>query len=166
MATKVTQGLTIVKTLTGNTPYADELPVADDQDWKNGEPVYLASGYLTKRSAATQKLLGLADGDAENSATAEIDGDTESYIALTTDMILEGSVESSGAATGADAIQQTDLGTAYGIKESGVVGDKWVIDKTETSDTSVRIIKLIDKVGDFYGRVQCVPLALELQIGS
>jgi hypothetical protein len=166
MVTQAVKSLSIVRTFSGNmTPYADELLEGDSQDGAIGECVsFDANGHVQKRAAQTDLCLGSLTTAQQNSATAETDGDKSKFVYWTSDCILEGSVEKDVAAS--SVLAQNLVGNDYGIKESAVTANRWVVDLDETTNVSVRIIKLVDAVGDLYGKVQCVPIAAKCIVGG
>lgn len=166
MTTQAIKALSIVKTFSGSlTPYADKLLEGDSEDGKLGEPCsFDTNGHVEKRDAAGDLMLGALIKAQQNSATAETDGEESEFMYWTPDCILEGSFE--GADAAGSILAQNILGNDYGIKESGVTADRWVVNAADESDVMVRVIKIIDAIGDVYGKVQCVPIAAKCYIGG
>ncbi len=166
MATKAIKALSIVKTFSGSlTPYGDKSLEGDSEDGALGEPCsFDGNGHVKKRDTNTDIMLGALTAAQQNSASAETDGEESEYVYWTPDTILEGSVE--GATAGASVLAQSHVGVSYGLKESGVTANRWVVDLANTTQTMVRIIKRISDVGDVYGYVQCVPIAAKCYVGG
>lgn len=164
MATKAIKALRIVKTFSGQTPKTDKLLEGDSEDGAYGEPCsFDSNGHVKKRDTNTDIMLGALILAQQNSATAETDGEQSEFVYWNSDCVLEGSYEGASAAT---VIAQNILGVDYGIKESGVTANRWVVNAADETNVMVRIIKIISDIGDVYGYVQCVPIAAKCYVGG
>ncbi len=153
--TRVQRALRIVQTETDAPGHIEYLFEGDSEDGKKGEPVQLSSGFLVKRSAASEKIFGFLMDDMENSATAETDGDKVRVLVLSTNQYFVGSMSGVSAAT--------DRGKSYGIVESGTVTDAWHVNKSDTSNKKVTIIDLLEPVGDTNTLVKVKFIATQMQ---
>ena len=70
MATVTVQRARVARTISGNSPQVLTLPEAASQTFKKGEFVYLSGGYVTEIGANPALILGMADEDGHNGATA------------------------------------------------------------------------------------------------
>ncbi len=144
-----------------NPPTYDDFFEGDSVDAVAGEPVYLTSGFMVKRSANTQIVLGLIDEPAANSATAETDLLKKRVQIISLGQVYIASISAAGATAN---VAQTDVGVAYGIIESSVTANKWVINRSETTNTSVRVLKNYDAIGAVDGRVEVTFLYNEITV--
>lgn len=115
------------------------------QTFKVGDLVALSGGYVVAAGADPATVLGIAQDNAHNSATAgayqvsvAIADPTATFIA---------NVTGTAPANKTDA---TDIGKLYGVVSSG---GQWYVDKDETVNTRVVVVGLVDPAGTVNGRV-------------
>lgn len=70
MATVTVSRARVARTISGNAPQVLLLPEAASLAVKKGEFVYLSGGYVTEIAANPTAILGMADADAANNASA------------------------------------------------------------------------------------------------
>lgn len=149
--------MNIAKMVHGEHPYMDEFPEAASQSFVKGDLVCLASGYLTKCGSDPAAVLGVALADAHN-------GSAGAYmipvLVLTTHMVL--TMQVYHGTPSSSVIAAADLGTAYGIVDAG--SGVWKVDKTDTSNTRVKVVTFLEPVGTAAGKVGVVFLPANLQM--
>lgn len=143
-----------------NPPGYDEQFEANSQDHKVGELVRAASGFIGKRAAATDLILGIADRDGANDAAAQTKGLKSRYQLIQPNAVYMASVSAAGAAT---TSAQTDMYSSFGVIESSVEADKWTVNKSDTTNKRVTIIGLVDPAGTTHGRVLVQFIAAQIQ---
>lgn len=112
--------------------------------FKKGALVVFASGYIAEAGADPALILGVSMSAGHNSAA----GTDSIMVALAHDAnTFVAEVKGTGAANNS---AQTDVGTAYGVVNSGGI---WYVDKDDTANTRVMVIGLVDIAGTANGRV-------------
>ncbi len=150
------QPMDVLYMLHGDHPHIEEFPEAASQSFVAGDLVYLNGGYLTICGSDPSAILGVALADAHNTTAGAY---TIPVLVLTTHTVLTMRVYHSNS--GSNVIEATDLGTAYGV----VAGTgEWKVDKTDTTNTRVRIVKFAEPIGTSAGKVGVVFLASVLQM--
>lgn len=122
---------------------------AANQTFKKGDLVYITGGYCTVCSTDPTSIYGIAQEDAHNTTAGKY---KVNVLILTAFTIIKMCVWSSS--TDHYYIEATDEGTSYGVVKDSA--GKWVVDKTDTTNTRVTIIKFYDAVGTVYGQVGVV----------
>ena len=112
---------------------------ADSQDGKKGEPVHFVGGFVTKRSVASEEILGILQDDMANSATAEADRTRVRVLLLSPRLFFTASMSGVSAAT--------DIGTSYGLVESGTA-DLWHVNRSDVTDEVLTILDILGVIGD------------------
>jgi hypothetical protein len=158
MATVPLQRARVYGTISGNSPQIRYFPEADEQSFKTGQFVYLASGKVTACASDPAAILGMAAHDAsgnedEDVAVHVINGDTE----------FEVNVYFDGDGDEDDQIEITSIGNAYGMIVSN---NKCYCDISDTTNKVfiVKSISVRDNAGDVYGRavVDVIPSVSQL----
>jgi hypothetical protein len=129
----------------GTPPVLWLFPEAASQTYKAGEFVYRASGYLTICGADPSQILGIAMEDAHNSTAGAYD----MLVLVATGQTLF-KINVYHSVSGNNKIEAADLGTAYGLVNAS---NKWLVDKTDTGNTRVRVQKFYDAIGETAGFV-------------
>jgi hypothetical protein len=125
-----------------------------------GDFVYSASGYIKICGSDPAVILGVARtkanaGVSDGLYKCEITPAIESVLFMM-------SVYHSTA--GNNLIELTDLYAEYGIAKNAA--GKWVVDKTDTSATRVKIIKFVDPIGTVAGLVLVKVLVANRQLAG
>lgn len=124
---------------------AGKVGEAASQDYKAGAPLEYTSGTieaLATGGADTGLVIGIAAQDATGTTGAAVP-----YYEANDYNLFEGSLIDG---TSAYTLLGTEIGTAYGLIDSG---DNWYVDISNTSQTKVEVVGLIDPVGDINPRV-------------
>lgn len=134
----------IVASLYGVEP--PQLPFREgaSQTFKAGAILTLASGLLVEAGADPTAILGMAVADGANNALNKEVG----VELLTPDARVEMNVKGTA---GANNSALTDVGLSYGIVKDA--SGHWVVDKDETTNKRVTIVRLVDPAGEANGRV-------------
>jgi len=144
------------KLLHGQPPVVWSVPEGLNQTFKEGDFVYRNGGYLVICGADPALILGIALEDAHNTTA----GLYNILVGVFTEgALVEMTVYHSTA--GNNKIEQTDLGTKYGIDVSA---NCWRVDKTDASNTRVRVQQFVDEVDEVSGRVLVSVLAANREV--
>jgi hypothetical protein len=118
-----------------------------------GCPLVYSSGYVAAAtSAAVVDVIGVSEVDGGNDAVAGTS--VMAYVPIELCPVWRGKLH---AVTGTTEIEQTDLGTAYGLAYDGTA-EVWYVDKDEATagHKSVTVVFLEDAVGTTDGWVHFV----------
>ena len=141
----------------GSPPVIWTLPEAASQTFVAGDLVYRSSGYITVCGSDPSQILGMVMEDGHNDSS---DGTYDVNVLVATEATLfYSSVYHSVA--GNCKIEATDLGTKYGLVASS---NKWLVDKTDTSNTRCRVQKFYDALATTNGRVLIQILAANREV--
>lgn len=154
MATQPEKGFQVVQTETDAPGMILSLPEGDSEDGKKGEPVLYTAGFITKRAAVTEEILGILQDDMSNSATAEADGTRVRLLLLSSNLYFTASLSGVSAAA--------DRGASFGIVESGVA-DVWHVNRSDTTDKIVNIVDILGTIGDTNTLVKVKFLSIHMQ---
>jgi hypothetical protein len=147
MATRNIQPISVVKTVSGNSPFTMAYPEAASQTFKKGAVVvFNASGYIVEAGTDPVGIVGVAAQDAHSySAVDSVKNRVLVWIA-NDDTVFEANLWTS------QTTDLRDVGRAFGIT---LVGTNWTLDKTKLTSTKVGIIvglEPLHDVGDVQGR--------------
>jgi hypothetical protein len=124
---------------------ASKVGEAASQDYKAGAPLEYTSGTieaLATGGADTGLVIGIAAKDATGTTGAAVP-----YYEANDYNLFEGSLING---TNAYTLLGTEIGTAYGLIDSG---DNWYVDISNTTQKKVVVVGLIDPVSDINPRV-------------
>ena len=123
----------------------DAVGEAASQDYKIGAPLEYTAGTieaLATGGADTGKVIGIAVKDATGTTGASVP-----YYEANDYTLFEGTLVDG---TGDHVLAVANLGTAYGILDSG---DSWYVDVNNTGQKKAVIVGCIDPIGDTNARV-------------
>ena len=144
MATANLQAVVPIRKIDGAVIPILSFPEGASLTSKQGEPVYLSSGYITVCGSDPSLIVGILAEDGHNDSSA---GTHNISVYPLAGVVFEGNVSTTTAAT--------DVGTLYGLV---VASNKMSIDKGDTGNTRCMVIAISSKgtVGDTYGLVEFV----------
>lgn len=152
----LTQRARLARMLNGFPEPLSPLPEAASQTFKWGDLVFMSGGYVTICGADPAAIAGIAKQDGRNAAAGAYDCDV---LLITADTLIRMQVHHTTPANA--VIEAADLFKDYGIAVSGNI---WYVDKTDTSNTRVRIIEFIDPLATLNGQVAVQVLAANRQL--
>ena len=143
-----------------NPPPFEEQIETNSQNTVVGELVTGVVGFVSKRVAAAELVLGIADIPGWNNANSQTLGLKARYQPVILNAVYMVSISNAGNVAN---IAQANLFVAYGLIESLVEVDKWVVNNADVATPKVKIIGFVDPVGTPHGRVLVQFLAIAIQ---
>lgn len=160
MATVIVSRARVARTISGNSPQVLTLPEAASAQFKKGEMVYLAGGYVTECGANPALILGMADEDGHNSTVGAYN---VAVVIANMDTIFEIHKTDSSGSGAATAV--TDVGKELAMYRD--TSNNWVT-AYDGEGANSRFICLdhsnFDTVGDTGGRLLIQVLGANRQL--
>lgn len=141
MATQARIAMRAVRTIMGTPIPRSNLFEAATQTFKKGALVFCnTSGYIQECGADPALILGCAERDGQNNASA---GVKNQMVELAAPGVLFRGYLDTSASEGAGTTAQADLFKAYGVFKNAATG-AWFVDKTDSTNDRVTIFEFWD----------------------